>query len=150
VVGRSSTSSPTDPGSCAAENEDATVRSSNQFDSGFDTAAIDGAGAWQRFTRFTLPLLRPVTLVVLTLGLIYTVKVIMVVTQGGPANSSQTLTTYAYDLSFQQLTFGQGAAVGNLLILVDLSQNGKTPTHAVEAADVRCPPRDVLPPRGYG
>jgi multiple sugar transport system permease protein len=87
----------------------------------FEAAAIDGANAWQRFTRITLPMLRPVTLVVLTLGLIYTVKVfdvIMLVTQGGPANSSQTLTTYAYDLSFEQLMFGQGAAVGNVLILV--------------------------------
>jgi multiple sugar transport system permease protein len=87
----------------------------------FEAAAIDGANAWQRFIRITLPMLRPVVLVVLTLGLIYTVKVfdiIMLVTQGGPANSSQTLTTYAYDLSFDQLAFGQGAAVGNILILV--------------------------------
>jgi multiple sugar transport system permease protein len=87
----------------------------------FEAAAIDGASAWQRFTRITLPMLRPVILVVLTLGLIYTVKVfdvIMLVTQGGPANSSQTLTTYAYDLSFNQLLFGRGAAVGNILILV--------------------------------
>jgi multiple sugar transport system permease protein len=87
----------------------------------FEAAAIDGANSWQRFTRITLPMLRPVVLVVLTLGLIYTVKVfdvIMLVTQGGPANSSQTLTTYAYDLSFSQLSFGQGAAVGNILILV--------------------------------
>lgn len=87
----------------------------------YEAAAIDGANAWQRFTRITLPMLRPVSLVVLTLGLIYTVKafdVIMTVSQGGPANSSQTLTTYAYQLSFQQLTFGRGAAVGNLLILL--------------------------------
>jgi multiple sugar transport system permease protein len=86
-----------------------------------EAAKVDGAGAWQRFTRITLPMLRPVSLVVLTLGLIYTVKafdVIMTVSQGGPANSSQTLTTYAYQLSFQQLTFGRGAAVGNLLILL--------------------------------
>jgi multiple sugar transport system permease protein len=87
----------------------------------FEAAALDGANAWQRFTRITLPMLRPVVFVVLTLGLIYTVKVfdvIMILTQGGPANSSQTLTTYAYDLSFNQLLFGQGAAVGNILILV--------------------------------
>ncbi|MCO6003484.1 sugar ABC transporter permease [Actinoallomurus purpureus] len=86
-----------------------------------EAAAIDGAGAWQRFRHVTLPLLRPVALVVLTLGLIYTIKVfdiIMIVTQGGPVHSSQTLTTYAYDLSFQELTFGRGAAVGNVLILV--------------------------------
>jgi multiple sugar transport system permease protein len=87
----------------------------------YEAAQLDGAGAWQRFRRVTLPLLRPVTTVVLTLGLIYTLKVfdvIMVLTQGGPADSSQTLTTYSYDLSFQQLAFGHGAAVGNLLVLV--------------------------------
>jgi multiple sugar transport system permease protein len=87
----------------------------------YEAAAIDGATAWQRFWRITLPLLRPVTLVVLTLGLIYTIKafdIIMIVTQGGPAQSSQTLTTYAYDLSFQELTFGRGAAVGNILVLI--------------------------------
>jgi multiple sugar transport system permease protein len=87
----------------------------------FEAAAVDGTSSWQRFRHITLPLLRPVALVVLTLGLIYTLKVfdiIMIVTQGGPAKSSQTLTTYAYDLSFQQLTFGRGAALGNLLILI--------------------------------
>jgi multiple sugar transport system permease protein len=85
----------------------------------YEAAGLDGANAWQRFRRITLPLLRPVTAVVLTLGLIYTLKVfdvIMVLTQGGPADSSQTLTTFSYDLSFQQLAFGRGAAVGNLLI----------------------------------
>jgi multiple sugar transport system permease protein len=87
----------------------------------YEAAALDGAGAWGRFRYITWPLLRPVTAVVLTLGLIYTVKafdVIMVLTQGGPAGSSQTLTTFAYQLSFQQLEFGRGAAVGNLLIVV--------------------------------
>ncbi|GAB3848286.1 carbohydrate ABC transporter permease [Dactylosporangium cerinum] len=87
----------------------------------YEAAQLDGAGAWHRFRRVTLPLLRPVTTVVLTLGLIYTLKVfdvIMVLTQGGPADSSQTLTTYSYDLSFQQLAFGHGAAVGNVLVLV--------------------------------
>ncbi|MFI9380064.1 carbohydrate ABC transporter permease [Kutzneria sp. NPDC052558] len=86
-----------------------------------EAAALDGAGAWQRFWRITFPLLRPVTVVALALGLIYTVKVfdvIMVLTQGGPAGSSQTLTILAYNDSFQQLLFGRGAAVGNLLILV--------------------------------
>ena len=87
----------------------------------YEAAALDGANAWRRFRHITLPLLRPVTAVVLTLGLIYTVKVfdvIMILTQGGPAGSSQTLTTFAYNLSFQQLEFGRGAAVGNLLVLV--------------------------------
>jgi multiple sugar transport system permease protein len=67
-------------------------------------------------------LLRPVITVVLTLGLIYTIKVfdiIWVLTKGGPANSTQTVTTYAYQLSFGGLSeFGLGAAAGNLLIAV--------------------------------
>jgi multiple sugar transport system permease protein len=87
----------------------------------YEAAGLDGANAWQKFWRITLPLLRPVTAVVLTLGLIYTLKVfdvIMVLTQGGPADSSQTLTTFSYDLSFQQLAFGRGAAVGNILIVI--------------------------------
>lgn len=87
----------------------------------YEAAALDGAGPWQRFTNVTWPLLRPVTAVVLMLGLVYTIKVfdvIMVVTRGGPANASQTLTTWSYNLSFQQFAFGQGAAVGNVLIVV--------------------------------
>ena len=87
----------------------------------YEAAALDGAGAWQRFAHVTWPLLRPVTAVVLMLGLVYTIKVfdvIMVVTRGGPANASQTLTTWSYNLSFGQFEFGRGAAVGNLLIVV--------------------------------
>ena len=87
----------------------------------YEAAALDGAGAWQRFRHVTWPLLRPVTGIVLMLGLVYTIKVfdvIMVVTGGGPAGSTQTLTTWSYRLSFQDFAFGQGAAVGNVLIVV--------------------------------
>ncbi|MGX7828018.1 carbohydrate ABC transporter permease [Actinokineospora sp. 24-640] len=88
----------------------------------YEAAALDGAGAWGRFRHVTWPLLRPVTAVVLMLGLVYTVKVfdvIMVVTGGGPADATQTLTTWAYRLSFDgDFAFGQGAAVGNVLVLI--------------------------------
>ena len=86
-----------------------------------EAAEIDGANAWQRFRYISFPLLKPVTTVVLTLGLIYTIKVfdvIMVLTQGGPANATDTLTIWSYNLSFINFDFGQGAAVGNLLIVV--------------------------------
>lgn len=86
-----------------------------------EAAALDGASGWTTFWRITFPLLRPVTTVVLVLGLIYTLKVfdvIWITTQGGPANSSQTLATLSYQLSFgPQLRFGLGAAAGNLLIV---------------------------------
>jgi multiple sugar transport system permease protein len=88
----------------------------------YEAAALDGAGPWHRFRHITWPLLRPVTGVVLMLGLVYTIKVfdvIMVVTGGGPANATQTLTTWSYQLSFDgDFAFGQGAAVGNLLVLL--------------------------------
>ncbi|WP_020659988.1 carbohydrate ABC transporter permease [Amycolatopsis benzoatilytica] len=87
----------------------------------YEAAALDGTNAWQRFRYVTWPQLRPVTGIVLMLGLVYTIKVfdvIMVVTGGGPANATQTLTTWSYQLSFHDFAFGQGAAVGNILILV--------------------------------
>ncbi|MET8556448.1 sugar ABC transporter permease [Streptomyces sp. NPDC004959] len=87
----------------------------------YEAAALDGAGAWRTFRSVTLPMLRPVVTVVLVLGFMSTVKIldlILALTGGGPADSTQTLGTVTYQLSFQQLDFGQGAVVGNVLILV--------------------------------
>ncbi|MFF7490493.1 carbohydrate ABC transporter permease [Streptomyces luteogriseus] len=90
-----------------------------------EAAALDGAGAWQRFWRITFPLLRPVSAITLLLGLIYTLKVfdiIWIMTKGGPADSSTTFATWSYQLGFGNLlpAFGPGAAVGNLLVVAAL------------------------------
>ncbi|MFI9383280.1 carbohydrate ABC transporter permease [Kutzneria sp. NPDC052558] len=89
-----------------------------------EAAALDGASGLKRFRHITFPLLRPVVAVVVTLGLIYTIKVfdvIWVMTKGGPADATQTVTTYGYQLSFGGLSqFGLGAAASNLLIVVAL------------------------------
>ncbi len=90
-----------------------------------EAAAIDGANAWQRFWRVTFPLLRPVSAITLLLGLVYTLKVfdiIWITTKGGPSDSSTTLATWSYRLSFGNLLpeFGPGAAVGNLLVVIAL------------------------------
>jgi len=85
----------------------------------YEAAALDGATSMQRFRYITWPLLKPVTAIVLTLCLVYTIKlfdVVQVLTGGGPGEATQTLTTWAYQLSFQDFAFGQGAAVGNILI----------------------------------
>jgi multiple sugar transport system permease protein len=90
----------------------------------YEAAAIDGAGPWQRFRHISWPLLRPVSAVVLLLGLVYTLKVfdvIMSITRGGPANVSQTLNTWAYSLSFSTLDFGLAAAAGDILIAIVLA-----------------------------
>lgn len=89
----------------------------------YEAATIDGANSRQRFRFISWPLLRPVSAVVLLLGLIYTLKVfdvIMSITRGGPANVSQTLNTWAYNLSFVSLDFGLGAAAGDILMVVVL------------------------------
>lgn len=89
----------------------------------YEAASIDGASRWQSFLYVTLPLLRTVIGVVLMLGLIYTLKVfdvIYVTTSGGPANATQTFATWAYNLSFTQQLFGQGAAMGNMIMLISL------------------------------
>jgi multiple sugar transport system permease protein len=85
-----------------------------------EAAALDGANAWQRLRFVTMPSLRPVTMIVLMLGIIYTVKVfdiVIVLTNGGPVNGTQLLSTWSYTLAFTQFQFGKGAAVGNLLLI---------------------------------
>lgn len=89
----------------------------------YEAASIDGAGSWQRFRFVSWPLLRPVTTVVLVLGVIYTLRVfdvIMAITRGGPGNASHTLNTWGYQLSFTRFDFGLGAAVGDILIVVSM------------------------------
>jgi multiple sugar transport system permease protein len=87
----------------------------------YEAAALDGASAWRTFRSITLPLLKPVITVVLVLGFMSTVKIldlILALTDGGPADSTQTLGTLTYQNSFVQLDFGAGAVVGNVLILI--------------------------------
>ena len=89
----------------------------------YEAASLDGATGWQRFRYVTWPLLRPVVSVVLVLGVVYTIKVLDVIlglTGGGPANASQTIATLSYQLSFTEFNFGQGAALGNILIAISL------------------------------
>lgn len=89
----------------------------------YEAAALDGATGAKAFRYITWPLLRPVVTVVLVLGVVYTLKaldIILGLTGGGPANATQTLSTESYRLSFQQFDFGQGAAVGNILIVISL------------------------------
>jgi multiple sugar transport system permease protein len=88
-----------------------------------EAAMLDGASAWQRLFRVTLPVIRPVIEVVFVLGFVFTIKVFDVViglTQGGPANSTQILAPWAYNLTFQQFDYGQGAAINTILLLIAL------------------------------
>lgn len=77
-------------------------------------AMVDGASPLYIFLRITLPLLRPVILVVLlfrTLDAFRVFDAVYVLTGGGPANTTETLSIYAYKTLFQTLQFGFGSAI---------------------------------------
>jgi len=87
----------------------------------YEAAEVDGANVIQRFFRVTLPQMKASMLSVIILGVIYTFKVfdlVFVSTGGGPVNSTELLSTYAYRLSFGQYSFSLGAAAANILFLM--------------------------------
>ena len=84
-------------------------------------AELDGAGAWTRFGRITLPLLTPLILVALIFRTIDAFRVfdaVYVLTGGGPANSTETLSIYAYKVLFQALEVGYGSALAVSMLVV--------------------------------
>ena len=86
----------------------------------YQAARIDGAGAWPTFRRITLPLLMPVILVVLifrTLDAFRIFDAVYVLTGGGPANTTETLSIYAYKVLFQTLQFGYGSTLAVVVFL---------------------------------
>jgi len=89
----------------------------------YEAAEIDGARGVQRFLYITLPNLAAVNAILLMLGLIHTLKqfdIIYILTQGGPGNATQVLSTWSYFLSFRSMKFGQGAAVGDIMLAISL------------------------------
>jgi multiple sugar transport system permease protein len=90
----------------------------------YEAGALDGATGWRAFRYITWPNLREVVSIVLMLGIIYTLKVIDIIlglTQGGPANATETIATQSYERSFVEFQFGQGAALSNILIVISLA-----------------------------
>ena len=86
-----------------------------------EAALIDGARAWTRFRRITLPLIRPVLFLVLTLGLIGTWTVfdqVFLITQGNPAGTTLTPAYLAYETSFGNAQWGQGAAIAFVFFFI--------------------------------
>ena len=79
-----------------------------------DAAAIDGAGAWQRFRNVTLPIILGVILISTLFSIIMTFadfQLIYVLTKGGPANETHIFGTYAYQVGLSATQIGQGAAI---------------------------------------
>jgi len=89
----------------------------------FEAAKIDGASSWQTFRYLTLPLLRQPILVVLLWRLIDTFRifdVIYLLTAGGPARATETVSIYVYRYGFQSFNLGYASAASYLMILIML------------------------------
>ena len=90
----------------------------------YEAAALDGAGAWTKLRRITLPLLSPLTfflLIITTLHSFRAYEVTAILTGGGPGLASTTLTWYIYQLAFTSFDIGHATAASVILFALLLA-----------------------------
>ncbi len=88
-----------------------------------DAAAVDGAGAWQRFRFVTWPQLRGVNTVVFAVTVIDSLRtfdIVWAMTQGGPYHSSELLSTYMFQQGFTFLNLGYASAIAVVIFVLAL------------------------------
>ncbi len=86
-----------------------------------DAAQVDGANSWQVFRHVILPLLNPVTVVVVVISIIDSLRsfdLVFVMTRGGPANASSVLANFMYISAFNNYKMGYGAAIAVVLFVI--------------------------------
>ena len=89
----------------------------------YEAAAIDGASQTQTFLRITLPLMKPVIQVNVTMAVISALKqmeTVYLLTNGGPGNSTQFAANYLYQQAFKAFKYGYGNAIGVVFIIICL------------------------------
>lgn len=87
----------------------------------YEAAAIDGANWWTTFFRITLPLMKPVIQINVTMAVISALKqmeTVYLLTNGGPANSTQFAANYLYQQAFSAFKYGYGNAIGVVFIII--------------------------------
>ena len=87
----------------------------------YEAAALDGAGPWTAFRVITLPFLRPILGLVTILSVIWDFNVfnqIWILTQGGPNQGTTTLGIWSFTRAFSSNSFGQGAAIAVITVLL--------------------------------
>lgn len=89
----------------------------------FEAAAIDGASKTRIFFQITIPLMKPIMSMCLVMDIIGTVKIfdlVFVMTGGGPNGLTNLPTTLMYNEAFKYAHYGQGSAIGIIILLVCL------------------------------
>ena len=85
----------------------------------YDAADIDGATGWRKFWHVTLPMIKPVAIVVVVFSVVITFadfQLVYILTRGGPNNETHLLATLAYQLGMTSGNIGQGAAVALFML----------------------------------
>ncbi|HMP39210.1 MAG TPA: sugar ABC transporter permease [Roseiflexaceae bacterium] len=87
----------------------------------YEAAAIDGAGTWQKFWTVTIPMMSPVIFYNLIVGFIASIQgfvLVLIMTNGGPANATLVYGLYLYRLAFQFFQMGYASALAWVLLMV--------------------------------
>lgn len=87
----------------------------------YEAAEIDGASAWQKFTKITLPFLAPmiaITVMLRTIWIANFADIIYVMTKGGPASSTEIISSYIFTTAFRKLDFGYASAIAVVLLMI--------------------------------
>lgn len=87
----------------------------------YESARIDGAGAWQRFRHVTLPMLRPTTFFVLATMVIFMFQVftaVYVMTEGGPLHATDVIVYHIYRSAWEYLRMGYASAMAWVLFAI--------------------------------
>jgi multiple sugar transport system permease protein len=87
----------------------------------YEAAEVDGSTEWKTFWRITLPLLRPVLVMVLVVTMIGSFQIfdtVAVTTQGGPINATRVIYYYIYERAFTRFDFGYASAMALVLFAI--------------------------------
>lgn len=87
----------------------------------YEAASIDGAGWWTTFLRVTVPLMKPVIQINVTMAVISALKqmeTVYLLTNGGPSNSTQFAANYLYQQAFKAFKYGYGNAIGVVFVII--------------------------------
>jgi len=87
----------------------------------YEAAEIDGAGGWHRFWHITLPGIRNMVIVMVTIHVLWTFNnfdFVYLATGGGPVNATDVLPVYVYRQCWNSYTIGYGASIGTVMLLL--------------------------------
>lgn len=87
----------------------------------YEAAEVDGANAWHRITKITLPLLKPIMLYIMITSIIGGLQIFDIpkmLFRGGAANATRTMVLYMYESAFEKWQFGYGAAAAYVIAMI--------------------------------